>query len=630
MQLTIPQAIVSISGRTNLIIDDTGDLGTQEVLDRIRKGNVAPVSTPILRLPISDATYWLHTSAKSAGQAGRWIFELQIKAFPDGEAWVVRGDRLERVYFESLSTGFHDRPLKTPNVAFPVELGAGERVEILIRFRLLTDAAVDYTVQGEVAFLEGQSTTLAKYFISFGFLACFACLSIALAIALRLAAAVAYACYIIVVTLWAFHLDGLAFQYLWPDAPVWNQIAVRPLLGAMALTGLWFARSFLETAQRLPRFDRLLVLLMFAAAVQMAVGVAIGTSFDLLSGVVYYAGFLFTAAASLVYVAAGILSVRIQTPGSWYFLLGAVTVAITIIAAALAEALTPNATMEHTRDWGRTGLLIEGFFFLLGIGARITRIRRERNEAHVHAVAALEEKVALSEELRQAEAAFEEARSLAQDRQAMLAHATHDLRQPLVSMRLSLQDSRHLGEPDRRALERYLGYLEEIIDNHLARSIHNRVEKAAPSGVEQVEVQLLLDAVKEMFLAEAAEKGLSLRAVPTSLVVETDPIVAMRIVSNLVANAIKHTPAGGVLLGARRRGGSVLIAVHDTGPGLNTHELERLRKPGIRGKDSTGSGLGLAIIDTLAAKNGLEIHIRSRVGRGSCFGLLIPRSRTER
>ncbi|MEO0821673.1 MAG: HAMP domain-containing sensor histidine kinase, partial [Pseudomonadota bacterium] len=370
--------------------------------------------------------------------------------------------------------------------------------------------------------------------------------------------------------------------------------------------------------------DVVLRVMIFVSACHVVIGIAIGTSGEALGAVVYYAGFLFTAFASLVYVLAGVLSVRIGTPGAWYFLICASAVAISIVAAALAEVLVPNATMEHTRDRGRFGLLVEEVFFLLGIGARIVRIRKERLEAHFRAVAALQEKVALSAELHEAERAFEQARALAQTRRVALAHATHDLRQPLLSIGLSLQNLQHLEAAEREALERYLGYLEDIIDTHLCLSTEDDVAGGPGPKAETLEVGVVLEAVLEMFRAEAEAKGRRLRAVPTRLEIDADPVVTLRIASNFVANAVKHTVSGGVVMGARRRGVRVMTAVYDTGPGLTPDEIARLRRPGFRGQASTGSGLGLAVIDTLAKSQGLTVHIRSRLGHGSCFGSCVP------
>ena len=118
-----------------------------------------------------------------------------------------------------------------------------------------------------------------------------------------------------------------------------------------------------------------------------------------------------------------------------------------------------------------------------------------------------------------------------------------------------------------------------------------------------------------------ARAGSSLRIVPTRLAVDTDPVLLERILRNLVANAIRYTRSGGIVLGARRRGDGVRIDVIDTGVGIDDDDRARVfdefvqlaRRRGTmpRGR---GMGLGLAIVRRLAALLGHRIELASRPG----------------
>jgi signal transduction histidine kinase len=122
---------------------------------------------------------------------------------------------------------------------------------------------------------------------------------------------------------------------------------------------------------------------------------------------------------------------------------------------------------------------------------------------------------------------------------------------------------------------------------------------------------------------------LSLRAAETSAVVATEPVALIRMMSNLVSNAVKYTDDGGVLLGVRRRGRHFAIEVYDTGAGLTRDEIDLIRQSYSRGGTSDGiegEGIGLASVDAMAGENQLTLSIRSRPGSGSCFAIegLIP------
>ena len=232
----------------------------------------------------------------------------------------------------------------------------------------------------------------------------------------------------------------------------------------------------------------------------------------------------------------------------------------------------------------------------------------------------------LDERRRQAEKA-------SRDKSRFLASVSHDLRQPLHALdlfhgslagRLSSEDQRELLELARRSSRSLAEMLGELMD--VARLDAGKVE----ARLERLRLApLMRECVEELRpLAVGKELSLHLR-IPRGVCVETDPVLLKRILRNLLANAIQHTDTGGVLVGARRRGSTVRIEVHDTGPGIDEESLGKVfdefyqvRNP-ERDREK-GLGLGLAIVRRLAGLLGCEVEARSRFGRGSCFAVTMP------
>jgi CheY-like chemotaxis protein len=134
------------------------------------------------------------------------------------------------------------------------------------------------------------------------------------------------------------------------------------------------------------------------------------------------------------------------------------------------------------------------------------------------------------------------------------------------------------------------------------------------------------------FHAEAGERELRLSFARTRLVVRTDPLLLQRILGNLIANALRYTPAGGVLVGARRRGDRVVLEVLDTGIGIPPEQQQRVFEEfyqvGNPGRDRRrGLGLGLAIVRRLVGLIDADIQLDSVPGRGTRLCLRLPRSR---
>src|SRR5205085_10603739 len=141
--------------------------------------------------------------------------------------------------------------------------------------------------------------------------------------------------------------------------------------------------------------------------------------------------------------------------------------------------------------------------------------------------------------------------------------------------------------------------------------------------VEPMPVQAVLTQVQNAFAGPAQAKGLTLQVVPSRLWVRSDPVVLGRIVSNLVANAVRYTEKGRVLVGCRRRGDRVEVQVLDTGIGIAEEQRERIFEEfyqvGDGGREGQkGLGLGLAIVRGSAALLGGEVDLGSVPGRGSC------------
>ena len=139
----------------------------------------------------------------------------------------------------------------------------------------------------------------------------------------------------------------------------------------------------------------------------------------------------------------------------------------------------------------------------------------------------------------------------------------------------------------------------------------------------------MLSPLVDEFKVIAEQKALSLRYIPSALVVRSDKKLLRRIIQNLISNAIRYTPEGKVLIGVRRRSDNqIQIRVYDTGTGIPAgqqkaifnefHQLEHL--PG-----NQGLGLGLTIVERISQLLGHPVALESEVGKGTVFTVTLPR-----
>jgi signal transduction histidine kinase len=214
---------------------------------------------------------------------------------------------------------------------------------------------------------------------------------------------------------------------------------------------------------------------------------------------------------------------------------------------------------------------------------------------------------------------------------SVLISVTHDLLQPLNAARLTLSALAELMEAKEGRLlveqvDRSLITLEDLLRSLL--EIAKLDAGALRPEVRPIAVAVPFEQLRSEFEPIAEKQGLSLRICPSSLAVASDAMMLRRMLQNLLANALRYTRAGGVVMGCRRRGGHVCIQVSDTGPGIPKAQQEAIFREFQRGEvsanDQAGFGLGLSIVRRFATALGHEVKISSEVGRGSTFLLELP------
>lgn len=285
--------------------------------------------------------------------------------------------------------------------------------------------------------------------------------------------------------------------------------------------------------------------------------------------------------------------------------------------------------------WRQTALILATAMavVLLGLGGMAaTTFRALSREERV--IASLEQTV--HARTAEAEQRAAEARLANESKTRFLAAASHDLRQPLQAAGMFAEVLAGQVEDDPRKLK-VVDRLRQSIEatNSLLATLLDvsalEAGKIRPN-VSTFRLMPLLAGLVDQIEPEASRKGLAIGAVPTSLQVESDPVLLERLLRNLLVNAVRYTESGRVLIGCRRRGGRVVIQVLDTGIGIPADKMQavfedfvRLDSPAERG-GSRGLGLGLGVVRRMASllEHPLELH--SIPGKGSCFGVVVPKA----
>ncbi|MBP2232785.1 signal transduction histidine kinase/CheY-like chemotaxis protein [Azospirillum agricola] len=229
-------------------------------------------------------------------------------------------------------------------------------------------------------------------------------------------------------------------------------------------------------------------------------------------------------------------------------------------------------------------------------------------------------------------AAKERAEQAVASKAKFMAAASHDLRQPAQSLlMLSAILRRNATSPETadsaRKIEQVVMTLKQLLDDLLEVSRLDAGGVTATMGVHDIgDLFLALDA---QFGPVARNKGLALAVSPLHGGVVTDRVLFLRLLGNLIDNAIRYTAAGSVQLVGLEAGSQIVVEVRDSGIGIPEDRLEaifeefhQIGNP-ERNRDN-GIGLGLSIVKRLSTVLNHPVKVRSVLGKGSVFSVAIP------
>ena len=228
---------------------------------------------------------------------------------------------------------------------------------------------------------------------------------------------------------------------------------------------------------------------------------------------------------------------------------------------------------------------------------------------------------------------YGEAQRVIDAREEILRIVAHDLRSPLntISMAAALLIDVPASDADRAKRLKIIQRSGEQMNRLIQDLLSVTTIEAGRLSIDQrkVEVRHLFREAREMLEPAAREKAITLVFQPAADVpaINGDPGRVLQVFSNLISNAVKFTPQGGVITVAAESGSSsVQFSVRDTGPGIPPEDVPRIFGKFWQAKrgDKRGVGLGLAIARGIVEAHGGSIAVRSEMGRGSIFTFSLP------
>lgn len=233
----------------------------------------------------------------------------------------------------------------------------------------------------------------------------------------------------------------------------------------------------------------------------------------------------------------------------------------------------------------------------------------------------------------------DEAEAASQAKSRFLAAASHDLRQPAHALGLFVARLKQLpsDEQTRELVNGVDSSVQALQDMLNAFFDYSRLDsQLTHASVRNFELNTVFDKLRTSFTEMAAQKGLRLRIRPCRDWVLSDPILLQRVLLNLLGNAVQHTPCGTVMLVCRpsRERGYLRLQVRDSGLGIAEQHQKRVFEEFYQVENperdrNKGLGLGLSIVERSCKLLNHGLHLRSALGCGSTFTVLVPVGQVE-
>lgn len=579
---------------------------------------------------------WLAFDVQSAARRRRsFVVSLDRGTVETASVHLVRDDQAELLLADTEEDRAEAlRRFGTLAAAFPLE--PGERASVLVGFRGANWSAIRMTAATAEAFEADRRAGIAIFLVVLGAVGTLVLYGSIAFVLMGRQIVLLYATAQIALFVFYAHMMGYTAAYLWPESPK-SGLLVAPVSFAVFLVAMaQFGRVFFETRARARRMDR-------ALAVCVAAG---GLALVVLLLEPFVPALDRRIAIRMLYAIAVVCwsvlpALAVHASLRWSRDFWPMAVAWGVVAlfmiSMVAVFLGAFPTLPRREGAYHVMIVAEASLLALAIALRVRSLREE----------ALDAQRRLAESLRSQLAASERARRLSGERSwalqdlvekgRLLVAAGHDSRQMLSALRHYAAGLRRRASPEdvaeaSRGIDEVVESLDEVLRAMVAGSGSGGIGDDT-LALDTLPASSLLDSLARIHGRAASAKGIDMRVHPSARMLATDRSLAMRVLGNLVSNAIKYTDEGGrVLVGLRPRGGGCVFQVWDTGCGIDPAALALLLDPSVgdvRVDDrEEGSGSGLGIAKAATARLGGWLAARSEPARGSVFELWLPHARS--
>ncbi len=554
-----------------------------------------------------DAEHWLKIELLNASKIKRkWYLKIGHPSMPLMQAYWRKGDNTQVISLLDGDSSFEDRAVDEPLLFIPLELSAGEVKTFYLHYRAVGDFPVSLRVFTEKSFHEYQLVTNSINYAVLGFMLAIFFLSMIFLVANHNVLYFYFCCLILFMSLLIADMAGYNHKFLWPKSGMLADKLIEYIVIATHLSYLFFIREIMQLkALNVPLYR------VFSGLIIAGILLLISAVFFSVIKFLFIIGLLSAA----VYIYASVWAVRNRLVSARIYALSIFSHILFVFGLFLFSMLVFNPFPAiYFMYYATIGYVLEAVFFTITLSHRSYITNRGFHESLLLRI----------EEANDLVRAEQKNNLLLKEKQEQLLKFTgtvHDVFQPLSSVRMAvgvIPDG--TGRDLKKYIDNTVEYAESLLKSFMldSKSDFNNSNTHFMLGE-------LFESVISRHKMSADKKNIRLHFFNSFKVCSASQDILVRVLDNLIANAIRYTKSGGVLMGVRHKAIGVEIQVIDTGIGMSLGQVDKLLEPFVQNSGGeVGYGIGLYVVKNLCEESGFKLSISSVKNKGTCVKVLIP------
>ncbi|OGR98493.1 MAG: hypothetical protein A2V88_05980 [Elusimicrobia bacterium RBG_16_66_12] len=608
-----------------VIVDPSKSLSIEDIRELEGRKAAGWHRAERLNFGYSSARYWLKVPVSNlSSESAEWLLEFGYPLIQVLHVHQFIGARQVASWQTGKLSPFNSRPIGYRNFLFNFSVPRGTQTDLYLMIESVGTVLAPMAVYTPLEFLSHSVKKTTAIGIYCGIILAMVLYNFFLFVTIRDHNYLFYIAYALTFCLLMTSLNGMTYQYLWPDRVQWNKVSVPVLAGGCYLFLALFTKSFLETKRLVPRMDWGLD------------AVVAGAVFLIIGGLFRYGLFvnrftsLFISAVPLIVLPISLRCVQLGSRVAAYYFIafGFFFIGSGTRAARDLSWLPQNFVTENGPYLGSAAEMI---LLSLGLAVRIKLLKEDKLKSELQAV--------------EAERQLAESRKILENQSAvstLASQVAHDIRSPLAALDSVIKDVSHLPEDKRIIIRSAVSRIHDIANDLIGQNRELRV--ATAKDVDAATMATSEPRTRELLSSHIAplitEKRMQFRskigiviearldAASYGLFADIQPTEFKRLVSNLVNNAVEALgDTGTVTVRLAAEAERFRLVVQDTGKGIPPAILAKLGQRGETHGKAGGSGLGLYHARTAVESWGGTLELQSEVGRGTTAVLNLPKAR---